>query len=353
MRWKGSKGLKMRNDNKAENQHYVPKMLLRSFSFSKGKGEYLHAYDKHLERTFTPELKNIAAERGFYDLKSEDLEGVSLEPVFTSLEGFTAKAFAKLVAARNLAVLDSQDKTWIGIFAATQHLRTKNFRRMTSEIDARVRQKISDLGGDIDNVENYVPFKGEEDVKTFANYFMVSNLREFSNLMMIKHWSLYETTLENPFVIGDHPVVLHNNIDMGPYGNLGLALKGIQIYLPLSPTLTLGLLCPSIIKEMAEKVEWAKTTYDQQNALRTLAPAKANTELINRLKESLADLEPVMFAFTNGTPGMCSKENMDFFNSLQIQWAERFVMSTNNNFELVERMIKDNPKFKTGVGIKM
>jgi len=42
----------MRNDGKAENQHFVAKMLLRPFASGKGDGQ-VRVFDKHTNRTIT------------------------------------------------------------------------------------------------------------------------------------------------------------------------------------------------------------------------------------------------------------------------------------------------------------
>jgi len=40
------------------------------------------------------------------------------------------------------------------------------------------------------------------------------------------------------FYLGDNPVLaLNNTRDFGPYGNIGLAVPGIEIYLPLTSDL--------------------------------------------------------------------------------------------------------------------
>lgn len=51
----------------------------------------------------------------------------------------------------------------------------------------------------------------------------------------------------------DNPVVMKNSNDFGAYGNLGLAVRGIKIYLPLSSTLMLTMYCPSIREQMASQ----------------------------------------------------------------------------------------------------
>ena len=64
--------------------------------------------------------------------------------------------------------------------------------------------------------------------------------------LLSKAWYLLETRPEHPFYVSDNPVVLENRNDFGVYGNIGLAVPGIQIYLPLSSTLMLAMYCPSI-----------------------------------------------------------------------------------------------------------
>ncbi|MGE9641640.1 DUF4238 domain-containing protein, partial [Escherichia coli] len=47
--------------------------------------------------------------------------------------------------------------------------------------------------------------------------------------LLSKDWYLLETRPEHPFYVSDNPVVLENRNDFGVYGNIGLAVPGIQI----------------------------------------------------------------------------------------------------------------------------
>lgn len=86
-----------RSDGKPENQHYVPKMLLRNFSFD-GRGEepQVHVFDKREDGAFATGISNVAAKCGFYDLEHQGVEA-SLEPAMSDIEMRTAAAFAKLL----------------------------------------------------------------------------------------------------------------------------------------------------------------------------------------------------------------------------------------------------------------
>jgi hypothetical protein len=48
------------------------------------------------------------------------------------------------------------------------------------------------------------------------------------------------------FCISDHPVTLCNKNKFGPYGNLGFALPGIEIYMPISPKFTIAFISNTI-----------------------------------------------------------------------------------------------------------
>ena len=56
-----------------ELQHYVPRFLLKNFA--KGKKPQIFVYDKSNDKQFKTNIKNIAAETGFYDIK---VDGISL-----------------------------------------------------------------------------------------------------------------------------------------------------------------------------------------------------------------------------------------------------------------------------------
>jgi len=44
----------------------------------------------------------------------------------------------------------------------------------------------------------------------------------------------------------------------------------------------------------------------------------------------------------DGTAARCTSKNMMFFNSLQVVWAERYVMSRDGSWELARKMIAES-----------
>ena len=51
----------------------------------------------------------------------------------------------------------------------------------------------------------------------------------------------------------------------------------------------------------------------------------------------------------NGTPIRVVEDNVTLINSLQVVYSSRFVYCESNAFELVERMIRDNRKYREGL----
>jgi len=105
-----------------------------------------------------------------------------------------------------------------------------------------------------------------------------------------KIWVLLESNKK--FYTSDNPIVRQNTINRNPHrGTLGINSDGIEIYFPLSPSLVLCLFCE-------RAYSWLKEKRMPSNA-----------------------------------------ENIENVNSLQVIYSDRFVFSSQNDFELVEDMI--------------
>jgi hypothetical protein len=55
----------------AQNQHYVPKFILRNF-LGNEKPEQVHVFRKSTGKGFTTSIHNIMAERHFHELRLDD-----------------------------------------------------------------------------------------------------------------------------------------------------------------------------------------------------------------------------------------------------------------------------------------
>jgi hypothetical protein len=141
-----------------------------------------------------------------------------------------------------------------------------------------------------------------------------------------------QTNLVHPFLIGDHPVVLHNYFG----DKLGVGVPGVVVYFPLSPEFALGLHCPTIAEEIRKGQEKFDNLPDEAFV--------THPEFYAGYKETVQ----IMEGFVEGIPLKSRPENVEHFNSIQISNAERFVFSCDGNFALVEDMLRIEPGLKKG-----
>lgn len=156
-------------------------------------------------------------------------------------------------------------------------------------------------------------------------HFVSTSPQQFAVHFATKSWLLLAAKTNTPFIIGDNPVVMQNLPDAdGLRGTLGLAVQGIEIYLPLSPRRALAFWCPSHLDRFRA---WAATT-------------------TNPTEEAFA-LE-VISSLEHGGPLQYREPEVLNFNSLQIVFAERFLFSALNDFSVAEEMIAKHPGLRGG-----
>ena len=152
--------------------------------------------------------------------------------------------------------------------------------------------------------------------------------REFLPHLLNKDVLLFRTDQNGTFWVSDNPVALNNTLNPGDgiRGTLGLAVSGIEIFLPISSELTLAYLCPSIGKqyEATNKALWHFGGFIKEGAYNYLQ------------------------ARDTGKPFILNRDNVRFQNSLQAVNAERFVIASVNDFADVAQIIENNPDARFG-----
>lgn len=306
------------------NQHYVPQFMLRNFS--EGAKEHIHVYDKEGFKFFKTRVRNIAAERNFYNI-GPVVDTGSIEPLFTQIESEAAKLIRKIAEEKTISFLVKEDKAFLAFFTALQFTRTRRHKENYIAIDRGLQEHVKKMGYDINQVKDYKPLT-EESAQAAFLASIINDAPGFAEMINAKDIILHEAPKEIQFYISDHPVVLHNDNDYGPYGNLGLGVKGIQIFLPISPKLSLCFMCPSIgtsIKQTFTQIQYLMMNSPQ--SLKNLNVAK-----IIEFYESL----------TKGTPLKLQKENVIHHNSKQASQSYRFIFSKDGDFNLLQKMKASN-----------
>ena len=193
--------LVMSNNETKQNQHSVPRLVLRNFASNgptrRGK-EKIWAFDKRYQTEFNPNIKKIAAQIGYYE--SELLPDIKLENGLSYIESAAADAVTKIVEQHTLSILDFEERASLAIFCAAQFLRVQAQREQVARMNSLIEKKIIAMGGDPKKIKGWSPMS-EEEIKAFSIQFLATNLTEFANQFVEKIWLLMETPPEGgPFI---------------------------------------------------------------------------------------------------------------------------------------------------------
>src|ERR1700686_2163819 len=105
-----------------ENQHWVPKLLLKNFADA-GR---VYCLDIHSDEVTKPPPKYAASERGFNDFEI-DGKPVSFEGKLEKIETKAAPVLKRIIGAQSLAGLSPIARQHVARFVAAQSFRTKAF----------------------------------------------------------------------------------------------------------------------------------------------------------------------------------------------------------------------------------
>lgn len=318
-------------------QHYVPQFLLKGFT--RGKKGQLYVYDKSKDICFRTKPHQIAAEKAFYDFEIEDNK-YTIEPGLSEIEYKAAIIINKIIERQTLADITLEERIILSVFIAIQSVRVKNFREKLENINSQLGDWLLKFGADLSKVKNYKHYT-EDEIKEMSISMLGDVSQNIAPHIMSKGWVLLKNNMRIPFIISDNPVVLDNRNDYGIYGNLGFAVKGIEVYFPLSETLCLYLICPSYVEKIINL--YSKSIRIKFNKLFGLKTKN----------KKLQNLEKMYLSLRDGVIKETEPENIVRQNALQILYASRFIFSPIEEFSLAKEMISKDERYKTGPLFKM
>lgn len=309
--------------------------------FGSGKKPYVHVFDKRTDKTFKlatgkKALIPVAAERGMYDFEFMGIPS-SMDCGLTKLEDQAAPYIVRILKNGRLHPEDPMEKATLAVFLAVQMVRTRGALETNADIFARMTAWLKEQGAppDFFAPDPYVG-QGENAEKALMARQISSAHLDYAPALIKKEWLLLRSERRAPFMLGDHPFALFNDIERPGHGNLGIGVEGIQIYFPLSPVYALALWCPTI-PEMLRK-------FVSIMADRSESHPHQMEQHMQAWQDAITNLE----ALERGSPLVFRSENVEHFNSLQVAHAERFVFSTGGDFSLVEKMLSADPSFRIG-----
>jgi hypothetical protein len=265
----------MRNPKR---HHTVPQFLLRHFAFGK-KRNRICIYDKWEDKVIKTTVANTAVEARFYEFDCGDGHIASLEESLSRLESRASIVVNKVLAAGSAAGLEPEDRVTLAALVAAQFLRTSGLQERVAETDKVIEGRLIAEGADPTAVKLCVPGcdpsqapnyhrLSQDEIKAMAMRLMSNLTQECAAVLTLKRWCLLRA--KRPVLhISDHPVCLDNGVDMSPCGNLGLLVKGVEVYMPLSPSYCLGMFCPEVHAGIPEVLELQPEDVDRLNCLQT------------------------------------------------------------------------------------
>jgi hypothetical protein len=335
----------------AQNQHYVPKFVLRGF-LSNETNERVHVYDKHDDKHFQTSIKNIMAERRFNEFDLNEEYRASFEPIACAAEEQVLPAFREVVERRRLSE-EPMQKAALALMVAFQFLRTKAHRDRWQAVEESIVSIVEAEGGRMQDIRGWEDWEpaNEDSLKREHLLTMQSGLTEFTQIIAAKDFILAEPAPGTTFYIGDNAVALANSRKFGPYGNIGLALPGIEIYMPLTADLMLCAWCPSLLGDLRKDHEERKMTR-RGELLAQVGAGQLSPATMKAMLERVAPLErfsdELLQNAAEGRPVPSDPKNMEYYNSLQTNWAYRYVISREGDFEFARSVNMANPTLRRG-----
>jgi len=208
-------------------QHFVPVFYLKLFSTDREQRRIslFHLGSQRL-------IPNVSIKRQAYKDNFYGSDRV-FESAFEMLEGRSAQVISEIIQKNDHPAYYSQEHHVILTFATMLHARTLYSAEALDEAAERLVKTIFSKDPQVKDhlakIEMGFPSPAQRSVQHAAS--MIHIVSDLGYKLLINETS-------TPFLTSDHPVVFYNQFfeTRSTWGsNTGLASKGLQIFLPLSP----------------------------------------------------------------------------------------------------------------------
>ena len=300
-----------------ENQHWVPKLLLKKFADTDGR---VFRLDIHSNAVTKPPPRNAASGPGFNNF---DIEGqvVSFEERLEKVETKAAPVLKRIIEAQSLARLSSVDRKKVAEFVAAQSFRTEAFYKGLENNPSR---------------KDFGPLF----TQLWDSSFILSARIE------ARHWALMVIEHDDLFHLGDQPVVLQRTFDPRNGTNLGFDVKGVEAFMPLCPTCALYMPCRSVSDPLIASYEAALELHRTVRTVVMRGFGGGSSELATA-QDAIRRGDPLYQAYTARAPLKAKPENVENLNYLQCNWAHAAVYSNRRDFTFARKVFSENPHYRS------
>ena len=298
------------NKQKTKNQHYVPRCLLKHFCWD----EKINIYD--LERTVVrhnQSVKKVFSQNYFYG-KDNVVESFMAERI----EAPVSRILEKIIDGN--FKIDSEDLSILGKFILSLYYRTpKAIEGASSFTNSMIESIVSELL----SLNGYDPAEASSGHFDFyqdrlASFITFEGVLDAALLSDLKYHIIKNET-SSEFYISDHPVFIYNWFyrDLEDVRVTSLASIGLQIFLPLSPQITLCLYDSKVYK------------YGQRSSVSCISNDD-DIEILNSLQVINSDSIIGFYSKENETH---IKQLYERYKNIKLHQYESGILSTNKENE--------------------
>ncbi|MBE9054029.1 DUF4238 domain-containing protein [Nostocales cyanobacterium LEGE 11386] len=238
-----------------KNQHFIPRFYLKKFA--------LHSQEKRVG-VFNISSNTFIESANLYDQASKNYfygRDLKIENAFQKLETESAKIINSILEEQCLPTAHSREHQMLLMFIITLLGRTVYAAETIDELVKKYKKTVSSIAPNIlSESENKIALTLTDAVQEYLTIVV-----PFFPIVRDLHWKLIINETEEPFITSDNPVVLYNQFleTRKTYGsNVGLASKGLEIFLPLSPQIILILYDKDVYKVGAKNQACIQLTMD-------------------------------------------------------------------------------------------
>jgi hypothetical protein len=300
-----------------ENQHWVPKFLIKNFSDGDGR---VFRLDIHTGEVTKPPPRRVASDFRFNEFVI-DGKAVSFEDRFEKVETRAAPILKQIIARRSIAGLTSRERLKVADFVAAQSFRTEAFYKGFTDRPTR-----EDFGQTFEHLWR-------------SAFIVVDEIRR-------RHWALMVIESDDVFYLGDNPLVLQRTENPKDGSGLGFDVKGVEAFLPLSPKCALYMPCRSVSDERIAQYENAVILH---RAVRSavMRGYRGGADELQMAQTTILRAHSIYEAFTKGVPLQAAESHIQNLNYLQCSWAHSAIYSDRKDFSFARRVFRENPQYRS------
>lgn len=291
--------------HQTKRQHYIPRFLLRNFISQGNQNPY--RFDKRNNQIIQTGINNLFIKKDFYTIDNN----TAVEDFYSqTIESKTSPILKEIIRTISLEHLSAKELGDLLIFLMAQDVLSIRMNTALSNLETQFNKHINKIYKETgqwptDTCDNPISSHvlDSEEIKKQQAKLIIEN--QSTGLIALMHdksmYLLYANGKEDVFYIGDSPVTMYQSRSIPNYGTYGYASPFIEIYLPISPKMTLALL---------------------DNKLHTA-----------RIQPNLSTL-------------LVDHNKVKFLNQLQVAWANRYIVSSQNDFDQAIDFLNQVPFYR-------